>query len=273
MLQSGDYLIFIINMDILSIWLAQLEISWEDPEANLQSVIAALAEADPMPRGLVVFPEMMPTGFTQNLQHLAPESGGQWESQLDAELRRRDLTGLVGMARRHANGEIGNDAVFLGAEVPPAGSYQKIRPFKKEAAAVSRGHEVRVFTFKGAKVCPLICYDLRFPELFREGLRKGAEVFLVMANWPEARHHHWELLLQARAVENQAFVLGVNRAGTDPDFNYLGGSMAVDPHGQVLYHAGEAHSVNKVDIDLKTLREWREAFPAVNDFLSDPFPA
>ncbi|HSI35394.1 MAG TPA: nitrilase-related carbon-nitrogen hydrolase, partial [Tepidisphaeraceae bacterium] len=117
----------------------------------------------------------------------------------------------------------------------------------------------------GLTVCPAVCYDLRFPEQFRAGVEAGAELFLVIANWPIKRENHWLTLLAARAIENQAYVLGVNRAGTDPTFTYGGRSILVDPHGVTRADAGIAESVLTADVDPTLVRQWRTDFPALRD--------
>jgi predicted amidohydrolase len=114
-------------------------------------------------------------------------------------------------------------------------------------------------------VCPAVCYDLRFPELFRRGLLAGAGAFAIGANWPAARAAHWRALLVARAIENQAFVLGVNRTGSDPHLVYAGGSIALGPKGEVLGELGATPGVLTVEIDPLAVREWRDTFPAWKD--------
>ena len=218
---------------------------------------------------MLVLPEMMGTAFTDDLDDLVEPAGGPWENQLHQLLVQHQLPALAGIARRQANGSITNEAVFLdpNAAIPTKG-YQKIRPFRSEHKVVTPGKTVTTFEYAGVRYCPLICYDLRFPELFREGLRQGAEVFLVIASWPAPRQNHWEMLLQARAIENQAYVVGVNRCGDDPNFHYSGGSMVIDPWGTVLYHAGDSECIKRVDIDVQQVRDWREEFPATRDYLS-----
>ena len=110
-----------------------------------------------------------------------------------------------------------------------------------------------------------ICYDLRFPELFRKGVRAGVDFFIIPANWPAPRAPHWRLLLQARAVENQAYVLGVNRVGQDPKVGYSGGSLLVDPKGEILSEGGETEDVLVGTLDYSLLAEYRKTFPALED--------
>jgi|GEM_PF-123480 len=115
------------------------------------------------------------------------------------------------------------------------------------------------------RVCPTICYDLRFPELYRYGMLSGAEVFTVIANWPQARAAHRRALCVARAIENQAVVLCVNRAGNDPHLKYAGESFAIGPKGETLGEAGPEECVLSVTIDAASVRAWRAEFPAWRD--------
>jgi predicted amidohydrolase len=115
------------------------------------------------------------------------------------------------------------------------------------------------------RVCPTICYDLRFPELYRLGMLSGAELFTVIANWPQSRAAHRRALAVARAIENQAFVLCVNRAGNDPNLKYHGESFAVGPKGELLGEAGPEECVLSVSIEADVLRAWRREFPAWRD--------
>ena len=117
----------------------------------------------------------------------------------------------------------------------------------------------------GLAVAAFVCYDLRFPEIFRAAAAAGADCFVVVANWPSRRTHHWSLLLRARAVENQAVVVGVNRCGTDPGFVYEGASAVIDEQGAVLAEAGAGVEVVRAAVDHEAVAAWREAFPALRD--------
>jgi omega-amidase len=149
--------------------------------------------------------------------------------------------------------------------------YAKIHPFSfgREPESYQGGNSVELYDWvsgeESIRVCPAVCYDLRFPELFRIGAKRGAECFVIGANWPSARAAHWRALLIARAIENQAFVLGVNRAGQDPHLSYSGGSIAVSPMGEVIGELGAEAGVLSVEIDTGAAREWRAKFPALRD--------
>ena len=121
------------------------------------------------------------------------------------------------------------------------------------------------FTHAGFTVAPLICYDLRFPEPFREAVRLGGEVLVVIANWPSARAEHWTALLAARAIENQAYVVGVNRVGRDPNGAYPGLSTMIDPKGRTIISANGQPTVLHADLDRQTLLDYRRSFPVLED--------
>jgi omega-amidase len=115
-------------------------------------------------------------------------------------------------------------------------------------------------------VSPFVCYDLRFPELFRDAARKSRpELFVVIANFPKKRIQHWTRLLQARAIENQAYVMGVNRIGTDPYYEYSGDSIIVDPDGEILANAGSEERYISAELDLAKLTKYRSGLPFLND--------
>jgi omega-amidase len=238
--------------------------------ANLDRLRGLLGPLSGSDGRLLVLPEMMSTGFTDDLDSLVEPAGGSWEQDFHQLIAKIRLPSILGIARREGS-EITNEALFFDAvNAQPQASYRKIRPFKSEHKVVTPGKQVSTFEYQGVTFCPLICYDLRFPELFRAGLRQGAEVFLVIASWPDRRQMHWETLLQARAIENQAFMVGVNRCGDDPELHYAGGSMVVDPHGNVIYHAGDSESITAVPIDVQMVRDWRSEFPGVSDYLRSP---
>jgi omega-amidase len=110
-----------------------------------------------------------------------------------------------------------------------------------------------------------VCYDVRFPELFRLPAVRGAELLCVIANWPAARESHWMALLKARAIENQAYVAAVNRCGPDPNAEYSGRSQIISAWGDVLEDAGNGETVIRAELDLARLREYRAKFPALSD--------
>ena len=122
-----------------------------------------------------------------------------------------------------------------------------------------------IFHWRDFAVSPFICYDLRFPEHFRVAARRGAQLITVIASWPVARIQHWVTLLQARAIENQAYVAGVNRCGTDPKLSYNGRSLIVSPRGDILADAGNGECVISAGLNLKELLAYRAELPFLAD--------
>ena len=251
-------------------YIVQADTIWENRVANYARVNALLEAAKPDAGSLVVLPEMFDTGFSFRLEVTADGDGSTL-----AFLRR--AAAKFNVTLHGARSVIGPDgrgrnrATICGPDGEVLCEYDKIHPFSfgRESEFFSGGDEVKVYEWNDGKdrtiVCPAICYDLRFPELFRQGLAKGAEVMVVGANWPAPRAHHRRALLIARAIENQAFVIGVNRAGQDPHLAYAGASLAVDAKGEVVAECGEGEQVERVEVDIAAVREWREKFPAWRD--------
>lgn len=250
----------------MNLFAVQPDIVWEDKEANFRRVRALIAANRPEPGSLVVLPEMFASGFSMNLA--ATRQGSEREDEcflrdLACETRATVIGGLVS-----PDGERGrNEAVAFSPEGALLARYAKIHPFSLSGEAVGHvaGSEIVLFSWGGFTVAPFVCYDLRFPEIFRAAALRGAELFVVIALWPVKRQQHWLTLLQARAIENQAFVVGVNRVGTDPQFAYSGRSVVVDPHGVIIADAGEQERVLTASLDPQMVRDWRRDFPALRD--------
>jgi predicted amidohydrolase len=247
--------------------LVQLDIRWEDRDANTARVQSLLAGADVRPGDLVVLPELFDSGFSLNTA-ATNDNAGRTAAFLAhlASTVHATVQGGRTIIPEGAGRALNLMSVF-GPDGLTRAQYAKIHPFSfgKEPDAFAGGDEVVTYRWGPLTCCPAVCYDLRFPELFRLGMKKGAELFAVGANWPAPRQHHWRALLIARAIENQAFVLGVNRAGADPYLQYAGGSIVVDPTGCVLAEADHAETVLSADIDPDAPAAWRARFPALRD--------
>lgn len=255
--------------------LVQLNIAWEQPKANFQRVEGLLGGADIHADDLILLPEMFGTGFSLNTEVTA-DTGGQTLDFLRGLSRRLGCYVQGGRTVREPGAA---KAANLMSVASPSGDvvceYAKIHPFSfgSEPERFAGGERVAAWTWEAggadgaenAVVCPAVCYDLRFPELFRIGAVRGAEVFALGACWPAARQEPWRALALARAIENQAFVLAVNRTGDDPHLRYAGGSIAVGPKGEVLGELGDQEGVLSVELDIAAVRTWRAAFPALRD--------
>jgi predicted amidohydrolase len=210
---------------------------------------------------------MFSTGFSMNVNGIHEGSAAETEKFLVRLAQEFGVHVIGGLVTAAADGQGYNQAAVFSPEGRELTRYTKMQPFSlgAETKHYHSGKEPVFFTWQSLMVAPFICYDLRFPELFRSAVRKGAQLFTVIANWPVARIQHWITLLQARAIENQAYVAGVNRCGTDPKYTYNGRSAIVDPHGNILADAGDGERVISAEIDPKVVINWREDFPALRD--------
>jgi predicted amidohydrolase len=247
----------------------QLDIAWEQKPMNYRRVEALLSAAG-IPAGtLVLLPEMFATGFTMNAEAVAEPIDGPTPRFL-AELARRHAAfvqaGVV--IRPEAAARPRNEALLFRPDGRLLARYAKVHlfSFAGEQEHYAAGEEMVPLRLGQITVAPSICYDLRFPELFRAALDQGFEVLSVIACWPAAREEHWRALTIARAIENQCYVVAVNRCGSEPSgLAYSGGSRIVDPRGVVLTDAGRQEGVIQAALSLDLLRSYRREFPALRD--------
>jgi omega-amidase len=245
----------------------QFDIAWEDKQANFDQVRALLRNASVEPGALIVLPEMFATGFSMNVESITEPRQGptqQFLSQLSQDTRAYIVGGV---ATTNSDGRGRNEELVIDPSGQEILRYCKLHPFSfgGEDKHFARGEEMCSFAWGSFRVAPFICYDLRFPEIFRHLARAGAHLFVVIANWPAARDMHWQTLLRARAIENQAYVIGVNRVGSDPKLTYLGHSLILDPRGETLAAAGEGAQLIQANLQIEPLLEYREQFPALRD--------
>ncbi len=245
----------------------QLDVVWENKPANHDRVRAMLESIAIKPGDLIVLPEMFATGYSMNVAAIAEPLGGETQQFLAELAKNLQCFVIGGVAIRGSQGRGRNEAVVFGPAGQSLARYCKLHPFSYagETKHYQAGEDIQIFEWHGFKVAPFVCYDLRFPEIFRHAVRRGAELMAVIANWPELRESHWLTLLRARAIENQAYVVGVNRAGSDPHVRYSGHSLIVGPRGETLAEAGEAPQVIVAEIDPACLLQYRQQFPALAD--------
>jgi omega-amidase len=254
----------------LNVIAVQLDILWEDKPRNHQRVHELLDQACPEPGTLIILPEMFDTGFSMNLERTAQGEGRESEQflrQLAIQYRCTVLGGVVSPA---VEGRAGNEAVAFSPDGQLLVRYRKQRPFSlvREGDRYPAGSQEMLFQCNGITVAPFICYDLRFPELFRPAAFRGAELLVVIACWPAVRSEHWVRLLQARSIENLAIAIGVNRCGEEPNLRFDGRSCGFDHMGNQLFQATDQPQALQCQIDVQALRRWREKFPALRDATS-----
>lgn len=253
----------------LSITFVQARLAWEQREANyahLQELLRLAGDTG----DLILLPEMFTTGFTMNPEAHAEPAGGPtplWMQELAAERQ----AVVVGSYSCKDGDRFVNRLLAVGPEGVLC-HYDKRHLFRmaQEHKHYAAGESKIVFEYKGWKICPMVCYDLRFPvwvrNRFDENGTADYDLLLFVANWPHRRVHHWKLLLQARAVENLCYVAGVNRFGDDGNAIYHSGdSLLADAQGAVIATASHAESVFTARINADKLAVYRRAFPAWKD--------
>ena len=251
----------------LKVAIFQMDIVWENPTENCRKV-AEWIEREAGDADLVVLPEMFATGFSMNPAAIAQEMDGQIVTAM------RDLAVSSGKAIitsiaihdhiRRTEPEMGYfNRLFFFAPDGVWLTYNKRHLFRMggEHEKYVGGNSRQIIHYKGFRICPLICYDLRFPVFSRN--RQDYDVLVYVACWPEPRRNAWSTLLRARAIENQAYVIGVNRCGTEPKNIYSGDSAILDYLGQPLAEATPSvECMTSATLSLEALETFRKGFPA-----------
>lgn len=256
---------YVWHVNVIAI---QFDIVWENKPANFEKVRRLLNAARPEKDSLVILPEMFATGFSMNAEAIAEPYGGDTEQFLASLAKEMSVCIVAGAAMRGRDGKIRNKALVFSPGGELMAFYAKMRPFTPggEPNHYTAGERPTAFRHQDCTVSPFICYDLRFPEIFRQVVSSHRpEIFVVIASWPEKRDRHWMPMLQSRAIENQAYVVGVNRVGSDPYYTYAGRSVIVDPHGQILADAGSRETSISARLNLTELRQYREGLPFLAD--------
>jgi len=248
----------------------QLDIVWQNTEKNLQMLKEYVIQSAAMGCNVVVLPELFHAGFSMDVERIA-QSKNQVVYQTLSELSEQYGLYIIGGTAQKSNGSKAlNSALVFNRRGLEIACYIKNHTFNyaDEGAYYQAGNHSVIFELDGIPCSVFICYDLRFPELLRQ-VARDVEVIFVIANWPESRQQHWEVLLQARAIENQCFLVGVNRVGQDGNgLNYLGGSMVVDPLGEVLSYGKTAEPLIVTELQTEKVAELRHRFPFLKDMKS-----
>lgn len=245
----------------LKIALVQSEQHWHDHSKNRQHFADLINDCEV---DLIVLPEMFSTGFSMASEELAESMQGptvQWMQEQASRLQTHVCGSLI-----IQDGDQYFNRFVLTQPDAAVSFYDKRHLFRmaNEHQHYSAGRERLVFELKGFRICPQVCYDLRFPVYSRN--KNDYDLLLYVANWPAARSHHWRSLLTARAIENQSFVVGVNRIGRDGnDVNYSGDSGLVDANGDWQVDLKDLDTVHQLEIELADLNQYRSNFPAWKD--------
>lgn len=258
----------------VKIGLAQIDCSVGDLPANCNRIAGYASRAKAEGCAVVIFPEMADTGYVPSvISRCAAPWPGPALNAVTAAARDNGITIICGLSERTPE-NIYNSVVLIDSSGAVREKYRKTHLFS--AAPV---HEERVFTpgndfvvaeLEGVTWGFSICYDLRFPEIYRVLTLSGADVLLNCAAWPASRPEHWDYLSRARAIENQAFFVGVNRVGTDEGLKMLGRSRIVTPRGEILCEAGEgSEELLTAEIDCRMIDDFRNDLPVLSSRRTD----
>jgi predicted amidohydrolase len=249
----------------LTVSTLQTSLYWEDPAKNLahfMEKIARLPQTD-----ILILPEMFTTGFTMKPGAQAEEAGGRGLQWMQQQALAKGCV-IVGSISVKEKGNYYNRLYW----VKPDGSflsYDKRHLFSmgKEHEHYTAGNSKLIIDYKGWKICPLICYDLRFPVWSRNTQQDPYDLLIYVANWPEVRSFPWKQLLIARAIENQCYLAGVNRIGADGNgISHSGDTVLLNPRGEAISHT-KAHeeSLETLTLSYQALSDFRKAFPVLDD--------
>lgn len=251
----------------MRISLCQMDMIWEDKKKNIKKAEEFMAQAAALGADMILFPEMSFTGFSMRLDVTGETVPETKQRMTELSVKYQIASGFGWTAVQEDLGE--NHYTLISDLGEELSDYIKIHPFSYagEDKVFRAGEKLTAAEYKGMKLGTVICYDLRFPELF-QGLSDMADTILVPANWPRKRAEHWKLLLRARALENQVYVLGINCAGEKDGIFYSGDSCAVDPLGNLIAGYIQGEQLLMVDIE-PDVKKYREEFPVRQDRRTD----
>jgi predicted amidohydrolase len=244
----------------------QHDIVWEDPVANFAHLAPMIAEAAEAGARLVVLTEMFSTGFSMDTDRIAEPVDGPSAQFLVEHARRHGVWICGSIPERPDDGALPYNQLVLASPDGPLHRYSKIHPFTyaREHERYAAGTEHVTIEIDGVRCSLFVCYDLRFADEFW-ALARTTDCYLVVANWPASRREHWRALLVARAIENQAYVVGVNRVGKGGGLDYSGDSRIVDPLGELVAEATDGEAVLVTEVDPARVIEVRKRFPFLDD--------
>lgn len=254
----------------LRIALVQMDVAIGEPDVNADRVVQRMEEAVLAPNkpDILVLPEMWNTGFAlEDIHELGDEGGNRTRNIISAFCRKHGVYVVAGSVAEWKEGQTYNTSYVFDREGQVLADYSKIHLFRlmREEKYLTEGEKLGKFLLAGQQAGVMICYDIRFPELARKLALDGVKLLFVPAAWPHPRLHHWRTLLQARAIENQMYVVACNQAGIAGDTHFFGHSMIVDPWGEIVAESGETEAILQADIDLRLVDEVRSRIPVFED--------
>lgn len=252
----------------MQVALAQLDVQFGNPDENYRQVEMAVTRAAEQAVDVIVLPEMWNTGYALTRLAAFADFEGERTEKLLSQLARKFKVNIVGGSVAVArDGNYYNEMLVLNRQGALISRYDKVHRFglMAEDQYITAGATPNVFSIDDVSAMGVICYDIRFPEWLRRQASQGPQVIFVSAEWPTMRLAQWRILLQARAIENQAFVVAVNRVGSDPDNDFGGQSLVIDPLGKILAEAADHPQIMTAKLDLSQVKQVRGTMPVFAD--------
>ncbi|WP_147534646.1 carbon-nitrogen family hydrolase [Bacillus marasmi] len=251
---------------------AQMNIAFAEPEKNFLTIEYFVSEAAKAGCEIIVFPEMWNTGYALGQLDIHADRNGEKTKLLLSKLSNRYQIHIVGgsVSTKKADGFY--NTMFVANKTGAIVSeYDKVHLFRlmEEHLVLKPGNQKNLFDLDNIPCAGVICYDLRFPEWIRAHTLDGAKIVFIPAQWPKSRIDHWRVLLQARAIENQCYIVAVNRVGSDPSNEFNGHSMVIGPWGDILLDKQTLEGLYCVEIDLNDVNKVRQTIPIFTDRRTD----
>jgi omega-amidase len=250
----------------------QMDITFANPEQNFKAVEKYIEEAAQGGADIIVFPEMWNTGYAlDQLDQLADVDGQKTKELLSTLSSQYSVNIVGGSVATKKDGAFYNTMYVVNRTGDIVAEYDKAHLFKlmDEHTFIEAGNKKNIFQLDSTNCGGVICYDLRFPEWIRTHVLGGANIMFIPAQWPKTRVDHWQLLLQARAIENQCFVVAVNRVGSDINNEFNGHSMVIAPWGELLINGQTTEGIFYADLDLNEVERVRGTIPIFKDRRED----
>ncbi len=249
----------------MKILLVQYSPAWEDKNKNKKKILSLLNNANPG-CDLIILPEMTLTGFSMSPENLAEDKEGDTFTFYSEIAQKFSANVFGGLIEKNGN-DFYNSLLNINSSGEIVNIYRKVHPFSfsEEDKHYTAGDKPVTTNIKELRIGLSICYDLRFPELYRLYAKERIDLLVNIANWPVTRIEHWRTLLKARAIENQCYVAGVNRTGNDPKLKYNGFSSVFDPMGKELAVVEKEETIIEVEINKHEVEETRNKLPFLND--------
>lgn len=245
--------------------------TWENKESNIERIQDLMLEVSPYCPDLVVFPEMTLTGFTMNTDVMAEDCASSRSIDFFSGIAQKYNTNIAFGIILNTRKKPTNDLLVVSSAGNVIARYEKIHPFSYsgETEHFSKGEKVVMLKIKEFSIGLTICYDLRFPELY-QSLSKECSAIINIANWPAKRVSDWQLLLHARALENQCYMIGVNRTGVDGNgIDYVKSTAVIDPRGKDLTPVSVSDEIDIYDLNQDVVSSYRDSFPVKKDRRTD----